>query len=1158
MKFEPTREQSAAIDSKGTVLVSAAAGSGKTAVLVERVIKMLTNRENPVLANRLLIVTFTNAAASEMLSRIENRLYEEFEKNPNDELINRQRYLIKSADICTIDSFCIRLVRDNFAICGIEPDFKVTDDTSLYSLRHQVLRKLIGEYIEEYSQCFKLLLQLSNCRFDEENLIELVDNIYIDSKKRPFAQRYIDSLKVPYEVSFEAKHPWYEAAFSFAGDIIEESKRKVERLAHEALYCEKPDKCTEYSESVSAVVFCIDEAIRSHEWGKVYETVRSSKLGRLPNNTSDEFKALKELISNDIEDIKGLFYESEADIASENSFLAPAVSLLCEIVTEYATRLFDYLKEENTFSFDDIEQLAINMLCKLDENGNMVRSECADDIISRYDEVLVDEFQDVNDLQNTLFEILSDDSENLFIVGDVKQSIYAFRGSNPDIFLKKKDTYDDYFETGESRYKKILLSDNFRSRKGICDTVNYFFQNLMTSDVGSLVYDNGEQLNAGAVFPQNGEIDTDFMVVDKVDDDSEDSVAVTEAAAIVRYIKDTMAKGNILRDENGELRPAVYDDFCILLAALKNKSGDIADALNACGIPAKVNDGGFFDATEIVTALALLHIIDNPQSDVDLLRVLMSPIYGFTADELSAVRIAGRSMSLYSALCVYAENDDKAASFLSQISKFRRMSCMLSVDRFVAHVIDKTDMINIYYSMPGGEVRAENLMLLMNFASDYSGSSGGSIYGFLKYISSMPRNSVKTAGGSDSGCVKIMTVHRSKGLQFPICIVAGLATRINKSDSKSSYLYSDRAGIGFRYLKTDVFEKQQNLGHKILALHTDKRIAQERLRLLYVAMTRAEEKLCLVCCLKNASSCILRAAQATGYGEYPISGRFITKSADSAQYLIAAALMHPDADKLRNAAECKVMVKQTDSRMNVKVIDASKIGENRKSEKCVSTVDYGMLQKIRQNIQYKYPYEFLANIPAKTSVSLMANKDEAESFAMTDRPAFMERDGLSAADRGTAIHKIMQFIELKGIPDVEIEIKRLLAENRITENEAVAADRCMLKRFFDSELYRRIMLSDTVKREMRFLTELPVTYYGGNKNSEDTFIVQGAVDLCFTEPDGVVIVDFKTDKVQNLLELKERYTNQLEIYAIAIQKIFGKPVKEKIIYSFNLSDIVNV
>lgn len=1157
MVFEPTREQNAAIDAKGSVLVSAAAGSGKTAVLVERVIKMLTNRENPVLANRLLIVTFTNAAAAEMLSRIENRLYEELEKNPDDELINRQRYLIKSADICTIDSFCIKLVRDNFALCGIEPNFKVTDDTALYVLRREVLRNLIGEYIEKSDMSFKLLLRLSNCRFDEENLAELVDKIYIDSKKSPFPKNFVNSLKIPYDMPFESNHPWYDAAFSFAGDIIKESKIKVERLAHAALYCDKADKCTEYAESVSNIVFCVEGAVSSHDWNAVYDTLRSAKLGRLPNGTSDEFKGLKNLISDDIKDIQNFFYASKEDVAAGTNVLAPAVDLLCEIVNEYAARLFDALKEENTFSFDDVEQLAIGMLCQFGENGEMVKSEVADDIIARYDEVLVDEFQDVNDLQNTLFEILSNDSEKLFIVGDVKQSIYAFRGSNPDIFLKKKDSYGDYFELSESKGKKILLSDNFRSRKGICDTVNFFFENLMTRDVGSLVYDTGERLSAGATFPDNGETDTDFLVVDKVDDESDDSVASSEAAAIARYIKDTMAKGNILRGENGELRPARYGDFCILLAALKNKSGDIAEALNACGIPAKVNDGDFFDATETVTALALLHVIDNPQSDVDLLKVLMSPVFGFTASELALVRVAGKDMSLYSALCVYAENDIKAAAFLSLISELRRMSCMLPVDKFVAYVIDKTDMMNIYYSMPGGEVRAENLMMLTKIAGDYSGGSGGSIYGFLRYISAMPKDSVKTAGFSDDGTVKIMTVHRSKGLQFPVCIVAGLATRINKSDSKSAYLYSNRAGIGFRYLKTDVFEKEQNLGHKILAAHTDRRIAQERLRLLYVAMTRAEEKLCLVCCLKNAQSTILRAAQASGFGEYPLSGRFIIKSADSAQYLIAAALMHPDAGKLQSAAECKVTSKTTASRMTVKTVDAAKTAAGESIKAPENVADVGLLQKIRENIDYKYPYEFLSNIPAKTSVSMMANSEEAESFAMTDRPVFMEKDGLTAAGRGTAIHKIMQFIELKGKPDIESEIARLLAENRITENEAAAADRGVIKRFFESELYKRITSADTVKREMRFLTELPVSYYAGEQ-SNDKFIVQGAVDLCFTEPDGAVVVDFKTDRVKDLSELKEKYSKQLDIYAVACQKIFGKPVKEKIIYSFSLSDTVSV
>lgn len=1155
MAFKPTKNQKDAIKAKGCVLVSAAAGSGKTAVLVERVIKMLTDSENPVFADRLLIVTFTNAAAAEMLSRIEARLYEEYEKTPQNEHISKQRYLIKSANICTIDSFCIRLVRDNFALVGIEPDFRVTDDSSLYAVRCEVLRDILNEYLKSNDKNIKSLLEIAGCRFGEDKLIELIDNLYISSLKKPFPKVYLSSLKEPYFLPFNKDHIWYKYAFSLASDLLNETKSNVEKLCEAALYCEAHDKATLYAQIVSSIVYSIDEAVNYGEWDKVFETVHTAGFGKLPRNCTDEFKGLRDTISSDIAKIGHYFYECSEKIQSETIKLAPAVNLLFDIIDIYSKKLFSRLKEENIFSFDDVEQLAMSLLTTLDENGNIIKTAHADEVISRYDEVLVDEFQDVNDLQNTLFEVLSANSEKLFVVGDVKQSIYAFRGSNPNIFLNKKNAYSEYSADMNDK-KKIILSHNYRSRKGICDSVNFFFEKLMTKDAGKLIYNEEEMLIPGADYPENGDTSTDFLLIDKVDDESSDSVIESEAAVICNYIKEVMAKGNILRAEDGSLRPAAYGDFCILLAELKEKAGVISNILNSHGIPCKVSDGSFFDSTEIITVLSLLHTIDNPKRDVYLLRALMSPIYGFTAEELAKIRIGRGKVSLYSALCAYANEDSKAQKFLSEISGMRRMSCVMPVNKFLSYVIDKTDMMNIFYTLPGGDLRAENLMTLLRLADEYADDMSGSVFGFLRYIEALPKNAVKVSGSEDEQCVKIMSIHRSKGLQFPICIVAGLSHKMNKWDSYDNCLYSGDYGIGFKYYDREKADKEENLAHRLLSNENLKRIAEERLRLLYVAMTRAEEKLCLICCLKNANSALLLAANASDMGRGQISGRFIKNAQNSAQYIIAAALLHPDAEIIRRVTERKIKTHNANGNISFKFIDAARLNLQAE-EKIESTLPNSELSdKIQENTRYKYPFESLRYVPAKTSVSVLANKAEAEHFAMSDRPAFMEKDGLSAAGRGTAIHKIMQFIRLDGDIDIENEIKRLLSENRITENEAGAADRQRIKAFLESDIYKRIRSAKTVRREMRFLTELPVSYYG--INTDDKFIVQGAVDLCFTEPDGVVVLDFKTDRVNSPDELKVKYAEQLNIYATACEKIFSLPVKEKIIYSFCLSEAIEI
>ena len=675
----------------------------------------------------------------------------------------------------------------------------------------------------------------------------------------------------------------------------------------------------------------------------------------------------------------------------------------------------------------------------------------------------------------------------------------------------------------------------------------------MAGQTGDIVYSENEQLKAEAEYPENEDVATDFYVIDKVDDDSSDSLVETEAQAICKYIKKVMSAGNILKGENGGLRKAEYGDFCVLLATLKNKSGIIADVLSKNGIPAKVNDSSFFESTEVITALSLLHIIDNPQNDVHLLRVLMSPLYSFTAEEMAKIRISGKNMSLYSAFLAFGENDTKVQKFLAQISEIRKMSVLLTLGEFVAYAFDKTDIINIFCTLTGGELRAQNLIKLMHLANEYSAGSPGSLYGFLRYIEALPENSVKTASAPDENCVKIMSIHGSKGLQFPVCIVAGLSQKMNKSDSYYSCLYSGDYGIGFKYFDKAIGDKVETLSHKVLSEENLKRIAQERLRLLYVAMTRAEEKLCLLCCLDDAGKALSRAAAATDRGLSEISPGFIKTAQNSAQYILAAALLHPDADILRKNVEGRIYTSDTKSRIAFEFLDSAGFKTADAADSVLPPPDEYLSEKLRQNIDYEYPYKSLSGIPAKASVSELANRAEIEYFAMSDRPAFMEKEGLSAAGKGTAVHKVMQYITLDKTPDIGCEITRLLNEKRITETEAAAVDREVIRRFFESDIAKRIANAKTVKREMRFLTELPVSYYSDKAITDDRFILQGAVDLCFLEDDGAVVLDFKTDRAKTDTELKEKYSEQLNIYAAACEKIFGTRVKEKIIYSFALS-----
>ena len=1099
MAFEPTDAQRAAINARGNILVSAAAGSGKTAVLVERVIKMLTDESNPVNADRLLIVTFTNAAAAEMRTRIEKRLDAECRANPDNIGLLRQRQQLNNAKICTIDSFCIDLVRENFERVGISPDFKMSDGYSLRPTDEAVLKSVLEGYYEENDPIFLQLLDTVGAEYDDGNFSAFVLKIYDYSRQLAFPKEWFAALPEAYKNGFGADNEWYKYAVESA---------LISAADMQALIAEAADICLEDEKTAEKYLPDITEsakrtaalanACNKGDWDEIYNSLNAFSLSPLPRANglagapqATAAKLAYKYLEKDIERLQKLFYADSAFISAQLNSLYPAVRLLSEILTEFDERLFAEYSERGTFTFHNTEHMALRLLCEAEKTEG-------DELLKLYDEVMVDEYQDTNDLQDTLFHILSRHGERLFAVGDVKQSIYGFRGADPSNFLRKKNAALPYDKAGEHDPKKIILGSNFRCRAEVCRYINFFFEHMMTENTGSIAYNEEERLIPAAKYPETDEPPAELDIISAKGSAEERLIA--EARHIAEYIKSAVNGKPMIREDEKNLRPAKFSDFTILLRSPKYKAGIIAKELRRHGVPANFSAESFAETTEISVFLALLKVIDNPESDIELLCVLLSPIFGFTPEETANLRINRRRGSLYSVLVFAAENGD-------------------------VHAKNTLDTLQKYRLLKQSESRIKS-----------------------------------AAAGSAGDTVNIMSIHASKGLQFPVCIVADTTAAFNDGDAREDTLFSAEHGIGFRYFDEAAKTRFTTICREVIIDKQRKTAKEEELRLLYVAMTRTQDKLMLISSVSDAEKEIAEEISAlTLCGGQP--DKLFPRFKSYAKWLLVSALLHPDGRELRGNGT-NIIPDTTDSRLFLRVIyPEPENAEEKTEEKEVYAADNDLTEKIRESISFEYPYAPLLQVEAKSSVSALANKAESDKFAFSARPAFMSKGGITAAERGTATHRVMEFIDFNKAGELDAELERLYEWQYLSEREYNAVPRDKIKAFFESDIFARIKKSPLVKREMRFLTELPANKLLASPDKafeNENIIVQGAVDLCFEEDGGIVVLDFKTDHAEDGEALRSAYGGQLAIYALACEKIFEKPVKQTVIYSFALSKEINV
>lgn len=1176
-----TTDQQHAIECcKGSVLVSAAAGSGKTAVLVERVIRRLTDEDNPCSAENLLIVTFTRAATAQMREKIGAAILKRLSEDPTDRHLRRQYMLLPFAKICTIDSFCNDLVRENFHALGISPDYSLLDNETAVIMKNDVCEAMLERAYEEDSDgSFSGLSDMMSSGSSDEDFAKLIIKMYDISTAYPFPDLWLDSLIEEYSQPDINKSCWGGIIKKYVCDMLDycvsSSNDMMTAMESDSIVADAYGAAVQsdinmYAELREKVNRDWDEALEA------FNTVKYMGLGRVPKGYESETKnavmTARKKLKDLLKKVPNIMCVSSGEHSEDVRLMRGPVTKLIELVKQFGREYSAEKDKMNSADFSDILHRALNLLAVSDGRGGYIKTDLARELSSHYVEILVDEYQDINEAQDMIFKAISADENNLFTVGDVKQSIYRFRQAMPEIFLRRRSTTHS-FESGKYPLG-ITLGSNFRSRVGVTSCVNYIFRQLMSTEAGELEYDDSEALNAAAKYPERDTPDCELHVV--TDKGNRADTLEAQARYVARYIDRTVREGKTLVTKGGALHPASYGDFCILLRTAKNVSSVYANALSERGIPVfSPETGGFFEAAEISFILSLLRVLDNPVQDIPLAAVMLSPLFGFSAGELADIRAsakerleAGETEPLYRSVAVSAdEGSKKAAAFLKKIESLRRLSLTLSAGELVRRVCEETGFDAIVGAMPDGERRRLNIGLLCDYAEKYEAAGNLGLSGFIRFIDKVARTSGDLATAArpseNADIVRIMTVHQSKGLEFPICILADMQHAFNERDNTESVLISSSAGLGMKRRTEDGISVYDTASRRAAVITSERMGRSEEMRVLYVALTRAKENLVMVTSVPNPEKGLAKVAVECGIGER--ANPFAVLRMNNFSDLVLTALMrHPAADELRklSGVDVPIFLPEKDRfKLKVVVSDSESFMTESANEQKIAAKPV-FFDEVCERLDYSDPRSVLSSVPAKRAASDGSERGINREYFASSRPAFMSSGGLTPAQRGTATHKFMQFSDYAAArADIESELARLVDVGFLSEEEGKAVNVSAAKRFFMSSLAERIFASDNVMREKKFAALFPAKFFYfelTGEAAEEKIVVQGIADCVFVEDGKLVIVDYKTDTGVDAEALLDRYSAQLGIYREALSQALGMPVKETLLYSFFMNSTVKV
>ncbi len=1209
-----TEQQRQAIETRGCdLLVSAAAGSGKTAVLVERIITRIIEEEQEI--DRLLVVTFTKAAASEMSQRIGAAIARRLETDPNNLHLQNQMAFLPRADIKTIHAFCLQVIREYYHILEIDPAVRTADPAEIKLLQKEVLDELFEQlYAEEENQWFLDLLEAFSTATKDDRLKELVLQTDTFAQGNPKPERFLDIIAEWFHLGedetvddchwFSCIREGVSAQTDYALYQLEKACTLTENAAGFEAYHKTLQGDFGYVQNLKNA---LDKPYS--DWRLAYVAVDFSRLPAYRGEEKDFAERIKELRNEAKEAVKklGEVYfcysaKTQAELIRKSYPIAKGLS---ELTKRFMTAFAAAKREKNIIDFNDYEHFALQVL--IGEDGRPTVA--AEELQQRYDEIMIDEYQDSNIVQELILSAISGEGigqNNRFMVGDVKQSIYRFRQAMPELFNEK---YEKYPASEGEKERKIILSQNFRSRKNILDGINFIFRQIMCREFGDIEYDDEAALYAGMEFPlcdkPHGGENEIILIETAEQEDSELTEEMLEmdrrqleAAAIASRIKELMESGyQVLDKKTGEYRPLQYGDIAILFRSMKNWSAVLDDVFGREGLPYYAETAeGYFEVPEVETVLHFLRLIDNPRQDIPLLSILHSPIYGLTADELMQIRLGGGKGMYFDCIHAYLENGEneelrgKLTVFLGDIDHWRRQDRDLSLHELLRLLYREMGYYDYLGMTAGGALRQANLRLLLEKAEQYEKGSRKGLFYFIRYVEDLKTAEAETSSAKLSGegenLIHVMTIHKSKGLEFPVVFVSDLGKTFNDMDARNSVIFHQKLGYGMDYTNQETRAVYRTLSKTALAEVTRLENLAEETRVLYVALTRAKEKLILTGTIKDKEKSLWKWAQAADCQTQTLPLFRLRRGRSYLDWVMPVFLRHPQCQAVPEEWEMDLDASpfaQETSRWNFScmtreevlketVVEQKKAAEQKRYfAEWESPAALTETQKeVFRILSWQYPHGKETKLPAKLSISEIKRKFQEEMsgevqpkiYDTISLPKRQEKTGLTAAQIGTVMHTFLEEADLRQEYDMEkinalSEI--LVQKGRLTVEESKALRKKELLRFFQSGLAQRIRLADKIETERTFslLMEPKELFFGEEYETvSDKILVNGIVDCYFIENGQVVLLDYKSDRVYEEEELKERYRIQLDLYRLALERTLGLSVREVYLYSFALGKAI--
>lgn len=1267
-----TKEQLEVIGSREcNLLVAAAAGSGKTAVLVERIIQMITSRENPIDIDKLLVVTFTNAAASEMRERIGDAIGKALDENPENKHLQNQLVLLNKSSITTIHSFCLDVIKSNFHRINLDPNFRIGDQTECAILKQEAIEEVFEDLYEERDEGFLNLVESYAERGGDKEVQDIILGIYSFAMASPEPKKWlIDSAeRFNIDENFDFSQSIWARAILDTVKIeinglclnMERALKEVESIEELETFAEKLS--VEYKKIANISQAC------NKSWDEAYKKMASMSfenyvkgVKRISKDapsyikeSKEKAKTIRDKTKKSLESIVSATFNKDNDsIREEIKYLYNIVKPISSVVLRFEEEYSNKKREKGIIDFNDIEHFALNILTDIDEKGNIVPSDIAVGYRNKFYEIFIDEYQDSNLVQEVLLKAVANtETPNRFMVGDVKQSIYRFRQAKPELFLQK---YNNYNDKKGSSHRKIMLYKNFRSREEVVDAVNYIFENIMNENIGEIEYTEKERLNLGANF----NVDTDEKSIiggateihliqkdNKLDDDiindKDDRInnkenEIEEEEKLDNIQLEARMVGNIIKDlmkvnEDGKIqkvydkgidgyRPVEFRDIVILLRATSAWAPVFADELMNMDIPTYADVGvGYFDTIEIKTILSLLQTIDNPMQDIPLISVLKSPIFGFTPEDLIDIRVQSKDKIFYEVLKSTAEYDgftdsqnetesefipseeciNKSKDFLIKLKEFKEKSMYMSTDEFIWYLYTRTGYYAYVGALPGGSQRQANLKVLFERAKQFEETSLKGIFNFVNFIeklkkSSSDMGSAKTLG-ENANVVRIMSIHKSKGLEFPVVICSAMGKNFNTQDFKKSILYHHNLGYGPQFVDYERRISFPSIAKEALKSKINIENLSEEMRVLYVAFTRAKEKLIITGSTRNIQDSIKRWSNGIESLD-TISQYEILKGKNFLDWIMPCVLRHRDLSNLLEEVGLDAVFNvEHNSKWYGKLWNKNDILVEKKSDEekesieeilekiDVDSPDSDYYSEIEKKLNYIYPYEFSTRKPATISVTeikkIQNNYEEElintifEQKVILKKPLFIqneeEREKISGTERGTIVHLVMEVLDLKNVSsvnDIKSQIRGFVSKGIITEKQASIVNPYKIYKFFASNIGKRMLNAEIINREKSIYAQVnmkDIYIYEKLINNDDkklydneSVMLRGIVDAYFEEDNQIVLVDYKTDFVneENINQIIEKYKKQLDLYADIIETLTGKSVKEKCIYLFGVDEAV--